>query len=75
MVAMDALVADPRDLFGQALEQLVVHRRHRHALHAAAFRVLDPHFAGSVDQDLGHRLALQSRAKRRKVGVEVDAAG
>src|SRR5690606_26329054 len=70
----DALVADARDLLGEALEQPVVDGGQGDALHAGFFGVLDPQLAGAVDQDLGDAFAFEPGLERGEIGVEIDAA-
>ena len=64
MFAIDALVTDPRNLFGQTLYQPVVNVRRVNLLHARSGCILDPDFAGTVDHDLGHRIAFQPLLER-----------
>jgi len=73
VLAVDALVADAGDLLGEALDQLVVDLRRGDPPHSRLLGVLDPDLARAVDDDLGHRVAVEPLAERREVGVEVDA--
>ena len=72
--AIDPLLADARDLFGQALDQPVVDLGHAMALHSRLRAVLHPHFARTVDEDFRDGVAVQPFAKRGEIGVEIDAA-
>ena len=51
MLAVDALMADPGDLFGQPLHQLLVDGWQFDPLHARNCGIFDPQLAGLVDQD------------------------
>ena len=69
MLAVDALVADPRNLFGQALDQPVIDMRRLDALHARRGSILDPDFAGTVDEDFRHRVAVEPFTERLEIGL------
>ncbi len=36
--------------------------------------ILDPHLARPIDEDFGHRVAIEPLPERREIGVEIDAA-
>ena len=74
MLAVNTLMADPRDLLGQPLEQLVVQSIEPDSLHARLAGILDPKLTRPVDDDLCYRLTLKPWSQRRKVGIEVNAA-
>ena len=72
--AVDPLMADARDLFGEALDQPIVDLGNAMALHPRLRAVLNPHLARPVDEDFGDGVAVQPFAKRGEIGVEIDAA-
>ena len=72
--AVDSLMAHPRNLFCQTLDQPIVYVGAYDLVHAAARRILDPDLAGAVDEDLGHRVAFEPFAERREIGIEINAA-
>ena len=73
MLAIDALVADARDLLGQALDQRIIDLGRLDLLHARRRAVLDPYFAGAVYENLGDTVARQPAPERGQVGVEIGA--
>ena len=74
MLAVDPLMADPGDLFGEPLHMGVVDFRNIEALHRAVHRILDPQLTGAVDENFGHAFAQQEGPERRKIGIKINAA-
>ena len=72
--AVDPLVRNAGDLFGEALDQPVINLRRINPLHPRIRRILDPHLAGAVDHDFSHGVTIKPAAERGKVGVKIDAA-
>jgi len=74
MFAVDPLMADAGDLFGEALNQAIVDLGNAMALHSRLRAVFHPHLARPVDEDFGDGVAVQPFAERGEIGVEIDAA-
>ncbi len=72
-LAVDALVAEARDLRREAAEQDVVDARRVVPRHAGDAGALRPHLARRVDEDFGDVLVRQPLLERRKIGGEIDA--
>src|SRR5690349_819556 len=73
--AADSLVADPSDLFREALKQRIVDLGRLMAGHAAA--LLNPDLTRPIDQDLGNIRLREPSMERLEISLEkrVDAAG
>jgi hypothetical protein len=73
MFPVNPLMADPGDLFGQALQQLIINTRMGNALHGRLSGILDPDFPGAIDQNFSYALALKPVLKGGKISLQIDA--
>ena len=67
--AVDSLVTDAGDLFGEALDQPVVDVGANDALHAPDTGIFYPNLARTVHKDSGYRIPFKPFPERRKVSI------
>ncbi len=74
VLPVDALMADPCHLLGEALQQLIIDFGHFDALHPGARCILNPKLAWSVNQKLCHRLTVQPFSEGLEISIQIHAA-